>query len=65
MTPSTPAGAGLPRRLQLPSLSTLGAVTALLSAIIVCSTQSPRVFSGTNFSLILQQISYTAVLAIG
>ena len=33
--------------------------------MIVFSTQSPRFLSGTNFSLILQQISYTAVLAIG
>ena len=65
MTQSTPAGTGLPRRLQLPSLSTLGPLIALLIAIIVFSTQSPRFFSGTNFSLILQQISYTAVLAIG
>jgi len=65
MTQSTPAGAGLPRRIQLPSLSTLGPLIALLIAVIVFSTQSPRFFSGTNFSLILQQISYTAVLAIG
>ena len=54
-----------PRRLQLPSLSTLGPLIALLIAVIVFSAQSPRFFSGTNFSLILQQISYTAVLAIG
>ena len=54
-----------PRRFQLPSLSTLGPLIALLIAVIVFSTQSPRFFSGTNFSLILQQISYTAVLAIG
>ena len=53
------------RRFQLPSLSTLGPLIALLIAVIVFSTQSPRFFSGTNFSLILQQISYTAVLAIG
>jgi fructose transport system permease protein len=65
MTPSTPAGTGLPRRFQMPSLSTLGPLIALLIALIVFSTQSPRFFSGTNFSLILQQISYTAVLAIG
>ena len=66
MTQPAPATtAPPPRRLQLPSLSTLGPLIALLIAVIVFSTQSPRFFSGTNFSLILQQISYTAVLAIG
>lgn len=65
MTQPTPAAAAPPRRFQLPSLSTLGPLIALLLALIVFSTQSPRFFSGTNFSLILQQISYTAVLAIG
>ena len=66
MTQPAPATtAPPPRRLQLPSLSTLGPLVALLIAVIVFSTQSPRFFSGTNFSLILQQISYTAVLAIG
>ena len=53
------------RRFQLPALSTLGPLIALLIAVIVFATQSPRFFSGNNFSLILQQISYTAVLAIG
>ncbi|WP_407541065.1 ABC transporter permease [Deinococcus radiomollis] len=65
MTQPTVSTAPAPRRLQLPSLSTLGPLIALLIAVIVFSTQSPRFFSGTNFSLILQQISYTAVLAIG
>ncbi len=65
MTQPAPATAAPPRRFQLPSLSTLGPLIALLLALIVFSTQSPRFFSGTNFSLILQQISYTAVLAIG
>ncbi|MFC4454583.1 ABC transporter permease [Deinococcus sonorensis] len=64
MTQSPPA-AQAPRRFTLPSLSTLGPLIALIIAVIVFSTQSPRFFSGTNFSLILQQISYTAVLAIG
>ncbi len=66
MTQPAPAStAPPPRRFQLPSLSTLGPLIALLIAVIVFSSQSPRFFSGTNFSLILQQISYTAVLAIG
>ena len=64
MTQPAPATAA-PRRFQLPNLSTLGPLIALLIAVIVFSTQSPRFLSGTNFSLILQQISYTAVLAIG
>ncbi|WP_425146289.1 ABC transporter permease [Deinococcus sp.] len=65
MTQPTVSTAAGPRRFQPPSLSTLGPLIALLIAVIVFSTQSPRFFSGTNFSLILQQISYTAVLAIG
>lgn len=65
MTQPTVSTAAGPRRFQLPSLSTLGPLIALLIALIVFSVQSPRFFSGTNFSLILQQISYTAVLAIG
>ncbi|ULH14533.1 ABC transporter permease [Deinococcus sp. KNUC1210] len=65
MTQPTVSTAAGPRRFQLPSLSTLGPLIALLIAVIIFSTQSPRFFSGTNFSLILQQISYTAVLAIG
>ena len=64
MTQPAPATAAQ-RRFQLPNLSTLGPLIALLIAVIVFSTQSPRFLSGTNFSLILQQISYTAVLAIG
>ncbi len=50
---------------KMPSISTLGPLIVLFIAVIVFSIKSPTFFSGTTFSLILQQISYTAVLAIG
>lgn len=50
---------------RLPSLTVLGPVLALLLAIIFFGSQSDRFISTQNFSLILQQISVVAVLAIG
>lgn len=50
---------------RLPSLTVLGPVVALLLAIIFFGSQSDRFLSAQNFSLILQQISVVAVLAIG
>lgn len=51
--------------LRLPSLSTLGPLIALLLACIFFATQSDRFLTSNTLSLILQQISYVAVLAIG
>ncbi|MBC7860609.1 MAG: ABC transporter permease [Burkholderiaceae bacterium] len=50
---------------QLPSISTLGPVLALLAACIFFSTQSGRFLSGQNFSLILQQVMVVGIIAIG
>jgi fructose transport system permease protein len=50
---------------KLPSITVLGPLIALLVACIFFSTQSNRFLSLQNFSLILQQVSFVAVLAIG
>ncbi|GIW26225.1 ABC transporter permease [Meiothermus sp.] len=50
---------------RLPSLTILGPLVALLLAVVFFSLQSERFFTGQNFSLILQQVSVVAVLAIG
>lgn len=60
--PTAPAAS---RGLRLPSLTTLGPLIALLLACIFFATQSNRFLTSNTFSLILQQISYVAVLAIG
>ncbi|ANE45014.1 ABC transporter permease [Deinococcus puniceus] len=49
----------------MPSLSTLGPLLALLLACIFFATQSDRFFTGTTLSLVLKQISFVAVIAIG
>jgi fructose transport system permease protein len=50
---------------KLPSITVLGPVIALIVASIFFSTQSDRFLSLQNFSLILQQVSFVAVLGIG
>lgn len=50
---------------RLPSLTIMGPLVALLLAVVFFSFQSERFLTGQNFSLILQQISVVAVLAIG
>ncbi|WP_102127089.1 ABC transporter permease [Deinococcus planocerae] len=52
-------------RERLPNIAILGPLLALLLAVIFFSTQSDRFLSPQNFSLIFQQVSYVAVLAIG
>ncbi|BDP42387.1 ABC transporter permease [Deinococcus aetherius] len=69
MTTTPPPLAKAPDRLtlreRLPSVAILGPLLALLLAVIFFSTQSDRFLSPQNFSLIFQQVSYVAVLAIG
>jgi fructose transport system permease protein len=64
MTPTTPS-ASLPRRFHLPSLSTVGPLIALLLACIFFTTQSDRFLTSQTLSLVLKQISFVAVIAIG
>ena len=52
-------------KFQLPSINVLGPLVALLLAVIFFSFQHPRFLSVGNFSLILQQVSFVAVLGIG
>jgi fructose transport system permease protein len=49
----------------LPSITVLGPLAALLIACIVFASQSDRFWSGSNFSLILQQVMVVGVMAIG
>ncbi|WP_293914001.1 ABC transporter permease [Deinococcus sp.] len=53
------------RRLHLPSLSTIGPLIALLLACIFFTTQSDRFLTSQTLSLVLKQISFVAVIAIG
>ncbi|MDB5044658.1 MAG: transporter permease [Deinococcus sp.] len=53
------------KRSALPSLSTLGPLIALLLACIFFATQSDRFLTATTLSLVLKQISFVAVIAIG
>ena len=43
----------------------MGPMAALVLAIVVFSTQSDKFLSGSNFSLILQQVMVVGTLAIG
>jgi fructose transport system permease protein len=52
-------------KFQLPSINVLGPLVALLLAIIFFSFQHERFLTIGNFSLILQQVSFVAVLGIG
>ena len=50
---------------RAPSLTTLGPLIALLLACIFFATQSSRFLTGQTLSLVLSQISFVAVIAIG
>lgn len=50
---------------RAPSLSTLGPLIALLLACIFFATQSNRFLTSQTLSLVLSQISFVAVIAIG
>ncbi|GGK96426.1 monosaccharide-transporting ATPase [Deinococcus radiotolerans] len=52
------------RRFQLPNLSTLGPLIALLIACLFFTFQSDRFLTLGTFSLILQQASFVGVIAI-
>ena len=52
-------------KFQLPSINVIGPLVALLLAIIFFSFQHERFLTVGNFSLILQQVSFVAVLGIG
>lgn len=52
-------------KLQLPGLTVLGPLAALVLAVIFFSVQSDRFLSSQNFSLILQQVLVVGVLGIG
>ncbi|WP_424950889.1 ABC transporter permease [Deinococcus sp.] len=65
MTQPTVSTAAGPRRFQLSSLTALGPLIVLFVAILVFSLRAPNFLSGNTLSLVLQQTSYTAVLAIG
>ncbi|QFP77693.1 ABC transporter permease [Deinococcus sp. AJ005] len=53
------------RGFVLPSLSVLGPLIALLLACIFFATQSDRFLTSQTLSLVLSQISFVAVIAIG
>ncbi|WP_309573404.1 ABC transporter permease [Deinococcus sp.] len=53
------------RGFVLPSLSVLGPLIALLLACIFFATQSSRFLTSQTLSLVLSQISFVAVIAIG
>lgn len=53
------------RGFVLPSLSTLGPLIALLLACLFFATQSDRFLTSQTLSLVLSQISFVAVIAIG
>ncbi len=46
-------------------ISTLGPLAALVLASIFFATQSPRFFTGTNLSLVVQQVMVVGTLAVG
>jgi fructose transport system permease protein len=50
---------------QTLSVSTIGPLAALLLACIFFSIQSPRFLTGTNLSLVVQQVMVIGTLAIG
>src|SRR5437762_9966054 len=47
------------------SLSTIGPFIALLIACVFFASQSPRFLTGTNLSLVVQQVMVVGTLAIG
>jgi fructose transport system permease protein len=50
---------------SLPPATVLGPLLALLAATLFFASQSDRFLSGSNFSLILQQVMVVGVIAIG
>src|SRR5436190_1421819 len=50
---------------RLPPVATLGPLVALFLACAFFASQSDRFLSGSNFSLILQQVMVVGVVAIG
>jgi fructose transport system permease protein len=50
---------------QLPSLTVLGPLIALILIMILFGVLSPRFFTGSNFSVIIQQVMVVGVLGIG
>ena len=50
---------------QLPSLTVLGPLVALILIIVLFGVLSPRFFTGSNFSVIIQQVMVVGVLGIG
>lgn len=50
---------------RLPPLGTLGPFLALLAACVFFATQTDRFLTGTNLSLVLQQVTVVGVIAIG
>ncbi len=50
---------------RLPSLTVLGPLIALILIMILFGVLSPRFFTGSNFSVIIQQVMVVGVLGIG
>lgn len=66
MTTSTDQRIGLGRRIRnFLSLPVIGPLLALIAAILFFNSQNPRFLTPLNISLILQQTSWIAALAIG
>lgn len=65
MTPSTSVQPKKSFLEQLPSLTVLGPLIALILIMILFGVLSPRFFTGSNFSVIIQQVMVVGVLGIG
>ena len=52
-------------RFRLSNFTALGPLIVLFLAVLIFSLRAPNFLSGNTLSLILQQTSYTAILAIG
>ena len=62
MTPSTSVQPKKSFLEQLPSLTVLGPLIALILIMILFGVLSPRFFTGSNFSVIIQQVMVVGVL---
>jgi fructose transport system permease protein len=62
-----PASVAQPKNFleRLPSLTVLGPLVALILIMILFGVLSPRFFTGSNFSVIIQQVMVVGVLGIG
>lgn len=65
MTPSTSVQPQKSFLQRLPSLTVLGPLIALILIMILFGVLSPRFFTGSNFSVIIQQVMVVGVLGIG